>query len=140
MPATPYLFFGGNCAEAMRFYERTFGAKLDALLSYGDHPDGEAACPDGAKDKIMHAHLILKDGSTIMASDDMSPAPYKGMSGFAVSVTFPTLAEATRVFESLSEGGHVWMPMGKTFWSEAFGMCADRFGAAWMVSVDEPRS
>lgn len=137
MPTIPYLFFGGNCAEAMRFYEKTFGGKLDALMTYGEHPPGEGfSCPDALQDKIMHAHLILPDGSTLMASDDMSPGPYKGMSGYSVAVSFKTLEEVKRVFDALSEGGHVWMPLGRTFWSEAFGMCSDRFGAGWMVSLE----
>lgn len=133
MPVTPYLFFDGKCAEAMRFYEKTLGGKLDALMTYGESPDGKV--PPGVQpDRIMHAHLTIP-GGVIMASDDASGSPYKGMSGFTVSLDYPTVAEAKRIFDALADGGQIWMPFEKTFWSEGFGMIADRFGTPWMVSV-----
>jgi PhnB protein len=56
------------------------------------------------------------------------------MKGFSVSLTYPTVAEAKRVFDALAEGGKVTMPLEKTFWAEAFGMLVDRFGTPWMVN------
>jgi PhnB protein len=129
--ATTYLFFNGNCAEAMRFYERTLGGKLD-LLTYADSPSGEVP-PNIAADKIMHARLAIDERATILASDDMSGEPYRGMHGFMVALAYPTAAEATRIFNALAEGGRIWAPLAKTFWSEAFGMLSDRFGTPWMV-------
>src|SRR5687768_257037 len=128
-----YLFFDGRCAEAMRFYERVLGAKLAALLPYSDMPDA-AQVPPGAADRIMHASLELGDGRTLMASDCAPGEPYEGMKGFAVSVSYDDVAEAKRVFAALAEGGKTTMPIDKTFWAEAFGMCSDRYGTPWMVS------
>ena len=127
-----YLFFDGNCAEAMRFYEKTLGGKLDALLKYSDSPD-QSGCPPGSADRIMHAHMVLEGGANLMASDWAAPTPYEGMKGFAVSLFYEKPAEAKRAFEALAQGGHVILPMDKTFWSEAFGMLVDRFGTPWMV-------
>lgn len=134
MSVTPYLFFDGNCAEAMRFYERVTGGKLRDLLKYSDSPGGSAP-PKIDGDKIMHAYLELPDGAGIMASDDMSDVPYRGMSGFGVALTLQTADEVTRVFNGLSERGDVLMPLQKTFWSPAFGMVTDRFGTLWLVGV-----
>ncbi len=136
MPVSPYLFFNGNCAEAMRFYEKTLGGKLETFMTYAENPDGQL--PKGvAPDKIMHASLKLNDGSVIMASDDMSGAPYKGMSGVAIATGYSTLAKTKAVFDALGAGGKVVMPFGKTFWSEGFGMVEDRFGTQWMLGVED---
>ena len=132
----PYLFFDGNCAEAMRFYERTLGGKLETMFKAGEGPPGSA--PPGTENRIMHAHLSLGD-SHLMASDWMSPEPYERMQGFHVSLHCSSVEEGRRSFEALAEGGKVHMPFEKTFWAEGFGMLADRFGTPWMVNVDAPR-
>ena len=81
--------------------------------------------------RIMHARLAF-EGGVLMASDSMADHPYEGMHGFSMTLTHSTAADAKRVFEALAEGGKVTMPLQKTFWSEAFGMLVDRFGAPWM--------
>lgn len=127
-----YLFFDGNCAEAMRFYEKSLGGKMEAMLTYADSPDHSHA-PPGSDGRIMHACLQFDD-RRLMASDSMPGQPYKGMSGFSLSLVYPTVAEAKRVFEALGKDGKVFMPMDKTFWVESFGMLTDRYGTPWMVS------
>ena len=114
-----YLFFSGRCAEAMRFYERTLGGKLDALMTYADSPDPQH-CPAGA-------------GDLVMASDTPPGMPSPPMGGFSLSLQYPGAQEARRIFDALSQGGEVRMPMQETFWAEAFGMLVDRFGTPWMV-------
>lgn len=126
-----YLFFDGDCAQAVRFYERVLGAKLQMMMTYGESPEPEN-CPAGSKDRIMHASLLL-DGRTLMASDVPADQPTPGMSGFALSLNYSTVDEARKTFDALADGGKVMMPMGKTFWAEAFGMLTDRFGTPWMV-------
>jgi len=127
-----YVFFDGNCADAMRFYERTLGGKLD-LMTHGDSPMA-AQMPPGSADRIMHARLELDGGRLLMASDAMAGQPYEGMKGFSLSLIYPTAAEAKRMFAALAEGGKITMPIDKTFWAEAFGMLVDRFGTPWMVN------
>ena len=126
-----YLFFDGNCADAMRFYERTLGGKLQ-LMTHGDSPMA-AQTPPGSANRIMHARLEL-DGRLLMASDSMVGQPYERMKGFSLSLIYPTVAEAQRMFSALAEGGQITMPIAKTFWAEAFGMLVDRFGTPWMVN------
>jgi PhnB protein len=132
MPAiNPYLIFNGNCAEAMRFYERTLGGKLE-MMTHGQSPIADQI-PPGSADRILHARLAF-DGGVLMASDGMVSDSYKGMHGFSVSVIYPTAAEAKRVFDALAKGGKVTMPLDKTFWAEAFGMLVDRFGTPWIIN------
>jgi PhnB protein len=128
-----YLFFNGNCGDAMRFYERALGGRLE-IMTYEQAPPGEAP-PNVDPGRIMHAYLKFDQGG-LMASDDMPGAEYKGMHGFYLSLDYPTAADAKRVFDALAEGGTITMPMEKTFWSESFGMLRDRFGTPWMVSVN----
>lgn len=126
-----YLFFDGRCAEAMRFYERTLGGKLEALMTYADSPEPDR-CPAGSRDLVMHARLVL-DGRALMASDLPHGSPAQPMGGFALSLQYPSPQEASRIFDALAQGGRVDMAMQKTFWAESFGMLVDRFGTAWMV-------
>jgi PhnB protein len=127
-----YLIFDGTCAEAMRFYERTLGGKLEVLMTHAESPMA-AQTPPGSANRILHARLAI-DGRLLMASDSMAGQPYEGMKGFSLSLSYPAPGDAKRVFDALAKGGKVTMPLQKTFWAEAFGMLVDRFGTPWMVN------
>lgn len=86
-------------------------------------------------DLVMHAALTLDDGDLLMASDDPT-GDGAGTKGAAINITLTDAEEARRVFDGLSSGGQITMPLGETFWSPLFGMCTDRFGVAWMVDVE----
>jgi PhnB protein len=134
MEIQPYLLFNGNAEEAVRFYERALGAKLDMLMRFREAPDPPppGMIPENWGDKVMHASFHV-GGSTVMVSDGCSDTP--GMNGFSLSVAAADVAEAQRVFDALSADGKVTMPLGPTFWSPAFGMLVDRFGVSWMLNV-----
>lgn len=131
-----YLTFDGNCAEAMRFYERTLGAKLEMMMTNAESPMRDQV-PPGSADRIMHASLAIGDRK-LMASDSMVGQPYEGMKGFSLSLSYPGVAEARPVFDALAAGGKVTMPLQKTFWAEGFGMLVDRFGTPWMFNAGTP--
>jgi PhnB protein len=126
-----YLFFDGTCAQAMRFYESALGGKLEMMMTYRESPQREQ-CPRGSEDRIMHASMAVGD-RRLMASDTPAGQPNTGMNGFSLSLNYPTVDEARRVFNKLADGGKVTMPLDKTFWAEAFGMLTDKFGTPWMV-------
>lgn len=128
-----YLTFDGTCAEAMRFYERTLGGTLETLMTHAESPVADQA-PPGSGSRILHARLVI-DGRALMASDSPAGGPYEGMNGFALSLHYADLAEARRVFDALSAGGRVNMPLQKVFWADAFGMLVDRFGTPWMINA-----
>ncbi len=126
----PYLTFTGNCAEAFAFYQEVFGGPLD-LMTMAEAPGGP---PEGANpDTVMHASLTTDGGALLMGADDPTGQFTGPIHGMCVNVELPTKEEAHRVFDELSEGGTVQMPMGETFFSHTFGMCIDRFGTPWMV-------
>ncbi|MEO7400975.1 MAG: VOC family protein [Polaromonas sp.] len=136
MQVQPYLFFEGRCEEALTFYQGAVGAKLIDLMRFKDSPQPQAGggCPEGSApppDKVMHASFSIGD-TTLMASDGMASGKpeFKGMS---LSITAASDAEAKRLFDALGDGGHVQMPLTKTFFASSFGMVADRFGVSWMV-------
>jgi PhnB protein len=131
-----YLFFNGNCQEAIRFYEQVIGGRIESMLTYAQSPD-PSQCGAEGKDRIMHANLLI-DGRNLMASDTPPGHPAAAPSGFALSLNYSSAADAAKVFDALSEGGQVTMPMSRTFWSESFGMLTDRFGVPWMVGGGVP--
>ena len=132
----PYLFFDGNCAAAMRFYESALGGRIEMMMTHGDAPPGTPV-PPGAESSIMHARLVFGDHERVlMASDAMPGHPYDRMHGFSLSWNCSSAADAKRVFDALADGGDVRMPLQKTFWAEAFGMLVDRFGTPWMINCE----
>ena len=127
-----YLSFDGNCADAMRFYERVLGGNLKALLKNSDTP-AAADVPPGNEDRIMHAYLEF-DGGAIMAGDAMCSEKYDGIKGVSKTLSYDDTAAAKRVFDALSDGGTVTMPWSPTFWAESFGMLRDQYGTPWIVN------
>ena len=131
MKVQPYLFFDGQCDEALEFYKRAVGAKVEMLSRFKDSPDRSIPIRPGTEQKVMHATIRVGD-STILASDGDCKGQVRPQ-GFAWAINVPTVAEAERVFANLREGGQEQMPLTKTFFSERFGMLADRFGVSWMI-------
>jgi PhnB protein len=133
MAFAPYLMFSNTCREAFTRYHEIFGGEL-FMMPMSEVPGGEAP-PDADPDLIIHAALMAGD-SLLMASDD--PTGDGGpKSGVHVSCSLPDVDEAKRVFDALAEGGQVNQPLTETFFSPAFGMCVDRFGTPWMITVDQ---
>jgi PhnB protein len=132
----PYLFFPGTCEEALEFYRKALGARIDMIMRFKESPEPPppGMVPEGWDDKIMHASFTI-DGNFIMASDGCGDG--EGFSGFSLSLSLPDEAAVNQAFSALSEGGNVTMPLSKTFWSPCFGMLTDRFGVGWMVSVTD---
>lgn len=133
MKVEPYVFFNGRCEEAIAFYQQALGAEVTYQIRMNEAPDPPppGAIPAGFEHKIMHANLRIGDTS-LMVSDgnsDMQPS----FKGFTLSLGVADAAEAERTFQALAQGGTVKMPLGKTFWSPAFGMLEDKFGVGWMV-------
>jgi PhnB protein len=135
MPVTPYLFFDGRCEEAIEFYKRKLGAKVEMMMRFKESPD-PTMCAPGSENKVMHSCIKIGD-TAVMASDGRCNGTPK-FEGFALTVYAKDEAEADRIFSALVDGGQVTMPLTKTFFSPRFGMLADRFGVGWMVIVDPP--
>ena len=132
MEPTIYLFFNGNCLEAMTHYAKTLGGEVGDVFRNGDAPDKDSRMPGG--DHLV-MNMSMKLGSaTVMASD--TPADmYSKPQGFRVTIAPPSRAEFDRIFKTLAKDAQsVAMAPGETFWAERFAMFTDRFGTPWMLN------
>jgi PhnB protein len=130
-----YLFFNGRCEEAIEFYRKALGAEVAMLMRFKDSPDQSMIAP-GVENKVMHATIKIGETS-VMLSDGRAQGTPK-FEGFSLSIPAANPEEAQRLFQVLSDGGQVQMPLAKTFFSPSFGMTTDRFGVGWMVIVPQP--
>ena len=135
MRVNPYLTFNGNCEEAFKTYAKILGGKIEAMMPFEGTPS-ESYVPPEWKKKIMHACLTFGDNK-LMASDGASDCSEK-MQGISVALHAEEPVEAERLFNALSEGGKVTMPLEETFWARKFGMLVDRFGTPWMINCSKP--
>ena len=131
----PYLFFRGRCEEAINFYKEKLGAEVLMMLRFKDNPEKPepGKVPPALDNKIMHACLRI-NGADIMMSDGMRSGPLD-FQCMSLSLSVPSEADADRLFNALTTGGTVQMPLGPTFFSARFGAVTDKFGVAWMVIV-----
>ena len=134
-----YLNFPGNTEQALRFYETVFGTRIVMMQTFGEAGFMKDV-PEHAKKKVMHAQLPITESVHLMASDSVEGFGPKLVRGndFHVSIVAKDKAEADRAFAALSEGGEVRMPIANAPWGPYFGMCKDRFGVQWMVSLTHP--
>lgn len=134
----PYLMFNGTCEEAFLFYKSVFGGDFPYIGKFKDAPaeEGEVLSEE-ALNRIMHVSLPI--GSSILMGSDTHPR-YGDVSfgdNFSVSINAESREDADKIFNGLSAGGKVEMPMNDTFWGSYFGMFKDKFGINWMVSFDK---
>lgn len=133
----PYLTFNGNCEEAFNFYKSVFGGEFPYIGRFKDMPDSEKM-PEAAKNLIMHVSLPISEGHVLMGSDSSEAFGQNTVIGNNISVSLNAQSEdeAHKLFNGLSAGGKVTMPLEKTFWGALFGMFTDKFGINWMVNYD----
>ena len=136
--ANIYLLFNGNCREAFEFYRSVFKGEFESISTFGEMPpvEGQPPIPENARDRIMHVSLRISESSVLMGSDDggtIGPEVTAG-DNFSVMINTGSVEETDRIFQALSEGGKVSMPLGNAFWDSYFGMLTDRFGINWMIS------
>src|SRR5258708_32888479 len=93
--------------------------------------------PPDWRNKIMHARMSI--GDVALMGSDAPPDRYQKPQGVMVSVGIDAPPEAERVFQALSEGGVVTMPIQETFWAQRFAMLTDRFASPWMGNCEQPQ-
>ncbi|MDA0833561.1 MAG: VOC family protein [Planctomycetota bacterium] len=136
----PYMNFDGRCEEAVEFYRQAIGAEVVMLMRYSDSPEpcDPQIIPPGNENKVMHT--TLKIGDSVLMASDCNCSGKPSYQGITLALTANSVDEAERLFVALSDGGQIHMPLEKTFFSEKFGMLADRFGVSWMVLVEQKPS
>ncbi|MCG6857888.1 MAG: VOC family protein [Salaquimonas sp.] len=131
MEVSIYLFFNGNCLEAMQFYAETLGGEITGVFKNGDAPP-EARMP-GDDDLIMN--MAMKVGNTSILASDAPGDWYAKPQGFDVVASPKTMDEAERVYAALSaDAEEIRLALSETFFAERFAMLTDRYGTRWMVN------
>jgi PhnB protein len=140
MPAlNPYLNFNGNTEEVFNFYKSVFGGEFDTVMRFKDMPQ-EYQDPADDGQKIMHMSLPITGGDMLMGSDvPQRMGKVTNGTNFHIAINAISKEEAEKLFNGLSAGGKVLMPLSKAFWGALFGMFTDKYGIDWMVNYDETR-
>lgn len=136
----PYLNFNGNTEEAFNFYKSVFGGEFLAVMRFKDNAEcGQMAESD--KERIMHIALPIGTGNALMATDSLESMGQKLTVGnnFYICLSPESKEEAERLFNGLSAGGKIEMPLQDMFWGAYYGSFADKFGVQWMVNYDKNR-
>ena len=132
MQPNPYLFFQGDCFEAMSLYADVLGGEMLSVDRNSDAPSPEDRMP-GPDDAVMNM-AIRTEGGMIFGSDS-PPDWYSAPQGFRLQLECASAAEFDRLWEALGKDARsIDMPMGETFWAERFTMFTDRFGTPWMLN------
>ena len=136
-----YLNFNGNAEEAFGFYKSVFGGEFSSVVRFKDLPIEGVTIPKEDGDKVMHISLPIGEDSILMASDVLESLDQQLVEGNAayVSVHPDSREEADRIFNALSEGAEVEMPIADQVWGDYYGALKDRFGVQWMVNYGPPR-
>ncbi len=134
MQVQSYLMFNGRTEEALEFYKKAIGAKVEMVMRFKDAPEGQ--CAPGMENKVMHSSFKVGD-TVLMASDGMCNGEQAEFKGVSLTLNPTTEAECERLFNALADGGKVFQPLIKTFFSPKFGVVTDKFGVNWMVLVDQ---
>ena len=135
MRLNTYLNYGGNCAEAFKFYEEHLGGKVGMVMKHGDMPDPSKVIPE-MKDLVLHATITI--GDTLLMASDVPPDRWKPMRSAYLALNVMSDADAERIFGLLAHGGDVFMPMQETFFASRFAQLRDRFGTSWMIIHERP--
>jgi PhnB protein len=128
------LNFGGNCAEAFRFYEKHLGGKITMMMRQNEAPNAQ---PD-ATDAVIHARMDI--ANTELIGNDVPVGRFERMRSAYMYLSVDSVKEAERVYRLLAEGGEIYMPLEETFYASRFSMLRDRFGVSWTIIHERPRS
>ena len=138
----PYLNFDGTAEEAMNFYKSVFGGEFmgEGIMRMSGAP-GTEGLPANEKNRVMHVSLPIGNGAVLMASDIIPSMGHKLTQGNGnyICVAPDSKQEADRLFNSLSAGGEVEMPMADQFWGDYFGSFKDKYGVYWMINYSAHR-
>ena len=134
MKVNTYLNYGGNCRQALEFYQKELGGKINMLMTHGESP--VPGLGPEMKDKVLYASFTIAD--TVIMASDVPADRFQPMRSVYLCHSVDSDADAERIYALLSQGGEVYMPMQETFFATRFGQLRDRFGTSWMVIHEKP--
>ena len=132
---TAYVTFDGKTEEAFDFYKSALEGEITSIQRFGDSPES-TQMSDTDKKKIMHIALEAPHGVKLMGNDhvDFMGESFKAGNNFSLSLHPDSVELADKLFNKLSVGGSVTVPMAKAPWGDYFGMFTDKFGMKWMIN------
>jgi PhnB protein len=123
------LNFPGNCAQAFQYYEQHLGGKMIMLMRQSQAP-GAPQNP-GGPDPVIHARLDL--GGTVLIGNDVPADRHQPMRSTYLYLAADSAEQAERIYDSLKEGGQVFMPLQETFYASRISQLRDQFGTLWSL-------
>lgn len=137
----PYIHFNGNAEEAFTFYKSVFGGEFAKVLRYKDLSSPEYPIPENDANRLMHIALPIGKSDMLLGSDvmEMMGTVTERDNRNTISISAESREEADKLFNGLSAGGHIEMPISDGPLGYYFGMFADQYGVQWMVDFD-PRN
>jgi PhnB protein len=137
----PYIHFNGNAEEAFTFYKSVFGGEFAMISRFKDISTPERPISENEANKIMHIALPIGKSSVLMGSDtpEFMGKHNENENRSKISISAESKEEADKLFNGLSAGGKIEMPIDNSPWGSYFGMFRDKYGIEWMVDFD-PRS
>ncbi|MBS1782993.1 MAG: VOC family protein [Bacteroidetes bacterium] len=135
----PYLHFNGNAEEAFTFYKSVFGGEFATLIRFKDMNFEGSPNVENEAEKIMHIALPIGKHNILMGSDtpEYMGRHNENETRSKISISTESKEEADTIFNNLSAGGQVEMPIENSPWGSYFGMFRDKFGIEWMVDFDQ---
>ncbi|HET6871992.1 MAG TPA: VOC family protein [Sporolactobacillaceae bacterium] len=132
----PYLVMDGNAKEAIEFYQKALQADVLFIQSFGEMPENpNYPLPEEAKNRVSHA--TLKVGETeLMFSDTFPGQPHASGNQVTICITSDDVEKSRVMYEALSQGGQVTMPLQDTFFSPAYGSLIDKFGVSFQIFTE----
>lgn len=132
MALVPYLYFNGNCEEAMTTYAHVFGGQISGLMRMSDVPQ-DPPLPAEVARMVMNLTYTMPDGTRIMASDNWKGTSAE-TSNISLTVEFPDVASTKAAYDALKEGAEIQQEFGPQFWTDAFAALKDRFNIRWQLT------
>lgn len=133
----PYINFNGNAEEAFTFYRSVFGGEFAGITRFKDIASAEFPVPEKEADKIMR--IALPIGNNVLVANDVPESMGRvneNENRSKIAITTESKEEAARIFNGLSVGGTVEMPMAESPWGSFFAMFRDKYGIEWTVEFD----
>lgn len=133
----PHINFNGNAEEAFNFYKSVFGGEFTRVVRFKDLPITEFPIAEKEANKIMH--IALSIGKNFLMANDVPEhmgRTNENENRSKISISAASKEEADKLFNGLSEGGQIEMPITDSPWGSYFGMFRDKYGIEWMVNYD----
>ena len=129
----PYLTFNGNCEEAFTWYKQIFHTEFNSLVRYKEMPEGPLM-PEEEQNKIIYISMPISDYVYLTGADSTKETQVETGQNLLLTLTLSDEDQMKQIFQDLSDGGEILMPLQQTFWADLYGMLQDKYGVRWRIN------